>query len=86
MVAVDFMFVKSSALEAVCSIIENTQEITSMTLTLLLKSAWKKKSYFQQFYPFNLSVVGDADENMRIKYWGWKYRDEKFERWNLDDE
>ena len=46
----------------------------------------KKNSYFQQIDPFNLSVAGNADENMRIKYWGWKYRDEKFEGWNLEDE
>ena len=48
-----------------------------MTLTLLLKSVGKKNSYFQQIDPFNLFVAGNADENMRIKYWGWKYRDEK---------
>ena len=41
------------------------------------KVCMKKNSYFQQIDPFNLSVAGNADENMRIKYWGWKYRDEK---------
>ena len=57
-----------------------------MTLTLLLKSVWKKNSYFQQIDPFNLYVAGDADENMRIKYWGWKYRDEKSRGWKTWDE
>ena len=57
-----------------------------MTLTLLLKSVWKKNSYFQQIDPFNLSVAGNADENMRIKYWGWKYRDEKSRGWKTWDE
>ena len=46
----------------------------------------KKNSYFQQIDPFNLSVAGNADENMRIKYWGWKYRDEKSRGWKTWDE
>ena len=47
------------------------------------KVCMKKKSYFQQIDPFNLSVVGDADENMRIKYWGWENKRMKNLGWTI---